>query len=169
MSASSSSTPTSRRADRRWRQQYPGSRLDRCRGRDHLCRFLDWQKLLDFSSDKSRALAESQRQVDNARQSLADQIANLLGEPEVDCAIDCVGFEARGHGHAGSRTEAPATVLNSLMQVTRVAGSIGIPGLYVTEDPGAADDAAKQAQFLTSTGAEAMAAGTTSTLTPALQ
>ena len=75
--------------------------------------------------------------------SLADQIAAILGEPEVDCAIDCVGFEARGHGHSGSQEEAPATVLNSLMEVTRVAGKIGIPGLYVTEDPGAVDAAAK--------------------------
>ena len=75
--------------------------------------------------------------------SLADQIAEILGEPEVDCAIDCVGFEARGHGHSGSQVEAPATVLNSLMEVTRVAGRIGIPGLYVTDDPGAADTAAQ--------------------------
>ena len=29
------------------------------------------------------------------------------------------------------------------MDVTRVAGSLGIPGLYVTGDPGAVDDAAK--------------------------
>ncbi|MFK4134101.1 formaldehyde dehydrogenase, glutathione-independent [Pseudomonas luteola] len=75
---------------------------------------------------------------------LHEQIAALLGEPEVDCAVDAVGFEARGHGHSGSQHEAPATVLNSLMGVTRVAGKIGIPGLYVTEDPGAADQAAKQ-------------------------
>lgn len=75
---------------------------------------------------------------------LPDQIAALLGEREVDCAIDCVGFEARGHGHAGSQTEAPATVLNSLMEVTRVAGKVGIPGLYVTDDPGATDEAARK-------------------------
>lgn len=74
---------------------------------------------------------------------LGEQIAALLGEPEVDCAIDCVGFEARGHGHSGSRHEAPATVLNSLMEVTRVAGRIGIPGLYVTDDPGGVDAAAQ--------------------------
>ena len=74
---------------------------------------------------------------------LHEQIADLLGEPEVDCAVDAVGFEARGHGHSGSQHEAPATVLNSLMGVVRVAGKIGIPGLYVTEDPGAVDDAAK--------------------------
>jgi len=40
--------------------------------------------------------------------------------------------------------EAPATVLNSLMEITRAAGRIGIPGLYVTDDPGAVDTAAKR-------------------------
>jgi uncharacterized protein GlcG (DUF336 family) len=35
-------------------------------------------------------------------------------------------------------------VLNSLMEISRPAGSIGIPGLYVTEDPGAKDEAAKR-------------------------
>ncbi|WP_338759358.1 formaldehyde dehydrogenase, glutathione-independent [Massilia sp. METH4] len=75
--------------------------------------------------------------------SLGEQIAQILGTPEVDCAIDCVGFEARGHGHAGAQHEAPATVLNSLMEITRAAGKIGIPGLYVTDDPGAVDTAAK--------------------------
>ncbi|MGH6638370.1 MAG: formaldehyde dehydrogenase, glutathione-independent [Polaromonas sp.] len=76
--------------------------------------------------------------------TLAEQIEQILGVPEVDCAIDAVGFEARGHGHEGAQHEAPATVLNSLMEVTRAAGSIGIPGLYVTDDPGAADAAAKR-------------------------
>jgi glutathione-independent formaldehyde dehydrogenase len=74
--------------------------------------------------------------------SVPDQIEQILGVPEVDCAVDCVGFEARGHGD-GSKKEAPATVLNSLMQVTRAGGSLGIPGLYVTDDPGGVDEAAK--------------------------
>jgi len=76
--------------------------------------------------------------------TLVEQIVQILARPEVDCAIDCVGFEARGHGASGSRQEAPASVLNSLMEITRAAGSIGIPGLYVTGDPGAVDEAAKQ-------------------------
>jgi glutathione-independent formaldehyde dehydrogenase len=38
----------------------------------------------------------------------------------------------------------PATVLNSLMDLTRAGGAIGIPGLYVTGDPGGVDDAAKE-------------------------
>ena len=72
-----------------------------------------------------------------------DQIQEVLGVPEVDAAVDAVGFEARGHG-ADADHEAPATVLNSIMDMTRAAGKLGIPGLYVTGDPGAVDDAAKQ-------------------------
>jgi len=70
---------------------------------------------------------------------LGDLIAEVIGTNEVDSAIDAVGFEARGH----SGGEAPATVLNQVMEIARPAGHIGIPGLYVTEDPGAVDDAAK--------------------------
>ncbi len=73
---------------------------------------------------------------------LAAMIAQIVKVPEVDCAVDCVGFEARGHGH-DTGVERPATVLNSLMEVTRAGGAIGIPGLYVTGDPGAVDDNAK--------------------------
>ncbi len=78
----------------------------------------------------------------NENASLADQIAQILGVPEVDCAIDCVGFEASGHG-TQAKTEVPAAVLNSLMEIARAGGSIGIPGLYVTADPGAEDKAAQ--------------------------
>lgn len=74
--------------------------------------------------------------------TLAQQIEQIVGVPEVDAAIDCVGFEARGHGGAAS-VERPATVLNSIMEVTRAGGSLGIPGLYVTGDPGGVDDNAK--------------------------
>ncbi|HEY3510211.1 formaldehyde dehydrogenase, glutathione-independent [Kribbella sp. NPDC051137] len=71
-----------------------------------------------------------------------DQIEQLLGTPEVDCAIDAVGFEAHGHG-SDAKAERPATVLNTVMDVTRAGGAVGIPGLYVTGDPGAGDEAAK--------------------------
>jgi glutathione-independent formaldehyde dehydrogenase len=76
--------------------------------------------------------------------NLPEQVEQILGTPEVDAAVDCVGFEARGHGAEGSQREMPATVLNSLMTLARPAARIGIPGLYVTGDPGAADEAAKE-------------------------
>ena len=75
--------------------------------------------------------------------SVSDQLEQLIGVPEVDAAVDAVGFEARSQGHGSDAAEAPATVLNSLMDVTAAGGAIGIPGLYVTGDPGAVDDAAK--------------------------
>ena len=74
--------------------------------------------------------------------TIAEQIEQIVGVPEVDCAVDCVGFEARGHG-SDSGKEAPATVLNSLMEITRAGGALGIPGLYVTGDPGGVDENAK--------------------------
>jgi glutathione-independent formaldehyde dehydrogenase len=74
--------------------------------------------------------------------SLGEQIAQIVGSPEVDAAVDCVGFEARGHG-PDAVVERPATVLNSIMEITRAGGALGIPGLYVTGDPGGVDDAAK--------------------------
>ena len=72
--------------------------------------------------------------------SIPDQIEQILGIPEVDCGVDAVGFEAKGHGGE----EQPAVVLNSLMEITRAAGKLGIPGLYVTADPGAGDEDAQQ-------------------------
>ena len=74
--------------------------------------------------------------------TVSEQIDQILGSPEVDCAVDCVGFEARGHGREAAR-EAPATVLNTVMTVVKAGGNIGIPGLYVTGDPGAVDEPAK--------------------------
>jgi glutathione-independent formaldehyde dehydrogenase len=71
--------------------------------------------------------------------TITERIEQILRVPEVDCAVDCVGFEAKGHGGV----EQPAVVLNQLMQVTRAAGAIGVSGLYVTEDPGAHEGAAK--------------------------
>jgi glutathione-independent formaldehyde dehydrogenase len=74
--------------------------------------------------------------------TLADQIEQIVGVPEVDCSIDCVGFEAHGTGKDAAK-EQPATVLNQIMEVTRAGGALGIPGLYVTGDPGGIDDNAK--------------------------
>src|SRR3954454_11892823 len=92
--------------------------------------------------------------VDVSKGDPKEQIAGLLGEalaeainpptkiPEIDAGVDAVGFEARGHGEHADE-EMPATVLNSLMDLTRAGGALGIPGLYVTGDPGAKDEAAQ--------------------------
>jgi glutathione-independent formaldehyde dehydrogenase len=71
---------------------------------------------------------------------IEEQLADILGEPEVDCAVDAVGFEAS----AKPGEESPAVVLNQVQSITRAGGSLGIPGLYVTGDPGAADPDAQE-------------------------
>ena len=97
----------------------------------------------DLNADRlAQARSFGCETVDVSQGDPAGQIEQILGVPEVDCGIDAVGFEARGHGHDAGK-EQPATVLNSLMEITRAGGSLGIPGLYVTGDPGATDEAAK--------------------------
>ena len=81
--------------------------------------------------------------IDLTKGDIADQLEQILGVREVDCGVDAVGFEAKGHGH-NSDQEAPATVLNSLMDITAAGGAMGIPGLYVTGDPGGVDEAAQK-------------------------
>ncbi|HEY0452944.1 formaldehyde dehydrogenase, glutathione-independent [Actinophytocola sp.] len=76
---------------------------------------------------------------------LPDKIKQILGEPEVDAAVDAVGFEAKGHGEGAA--EQPATVLNDIMTVARAGARLGIPGLYVTGDPGGVDENAKVGQL----------------------
>jgi glutathione-independent formaldehyde dehydrogenase len=38
------------------------------------------------------------------------------------------------------------------MEITKAAGAVGIPGLYVTGDPGAVDEAAKEGNISTRIG-----------------
>ena len=99
----------------------------------------------DMNKDRlAHAKAVGFEPIDLTRgEKLEDLIAEVLGVPEVDAAVDAVGFEARGHGSQHT-VEAPATVLNSLMSITRPGAGIGIPGLYVTEDPGSKDQAAQK-------------------------
>jgi glutathione-independent formaldehyde dehydrogenase len=98
--------------------------------------------VMDFSKDRlAQAKSFGCETIDlNKETPLVDQVEKILGVREVDCAVDCVGFEAKGQGGV----EQPALVLNELMDLTRAAGSIGIPGLYVTDDPGSKDAAARK-------------------------
>ncbi|MCC2319371.1 formaldehyde dehydrogenase, glutathione-independent [Cellulomonas chengniuliangii] len=106
----------------------------------------------DMNADRlAQARSFGCETVDLTQGDPADQIEQILGVPEVDCAVDAVGFEAKGHGH-DSGHEAPATVLNSLMDITAAGGALGIPGLYVTGDPGGIDEAAQKGSLSLSLG-----------------
>jgi glutathione-independent formaldehyde dehydrogenase len=106
----------------------------------------------DLNSDRlTQARTFGCETVDVSQGDPKDQIEQILGAPEVDAGIDAVGFEAHGHG-AGAANEAPATVLNSLMDITAAGGALGIPGLYVTGDPGGVDEAARRGALSISLG-----------------
>jgi glutathione-independent formaldehyde dehydrogenase len=106
----------------------------------------------DMNTDRlAQARSFGCETVDLTKGDPAEQIEQILGVPEVDCAVDAVGFEAKGHGKDADH-EAPATVLNSLMDLTAAGGALGIPGLYVTGDPGGIDEAAKKGSLSLSLG-----------------
>jgi glutathione-independent formaldehyde dehydrogenase len=106
----------------------------------------------DMNADRlAQARSFGCETVDLTKGGPAEQIEQILGVPEVDCGVDAVGFEAKGHGKDADH-EAPATVLNSLMDVTAAGGALGIPGLYVTGDPGGIDEAAKKGALSLSLG-----------------
>ncbi len=103
----------------------------------------------DLNADRlAQARSFGCETIDLSSGEIADQLEQILGVPEVDCGVDAVGFEAKGHGGG----EAPATVLNSLMDITAAGGAMGIPGLYVTGDPGGVDAAAKRGSLSLSLG-----------------
>jgi glutathione-independent formaldehyde dehydrogenase len=107
----------------------------------------------DLNADRlAQARSFGCETVDLSQGDPKDQIEQILGVPEVDCGVDAVGFEARGHGHGKNAEEAPATVLNSLMEITAAGDALGIPGLYVTGDPGGIDEAAKKGALSLSLG-----------------
>ena len=76
---------------------------------------------------------------------LADQIEAIYGKREVDCGVDCVGFEAHGHGPGAE--DDPAAVLNGLFEVVRAGGGMGIPGIYTAGDSEAKNETVKKGAY----------------------
>lgn len=70
---------------------------------------------------------------------IGEHIKKITGSLQVDCFVDCVGFEAYAQGAKKSECEA-SIVLNTAMQTVKAGGAIGIPGLYVTQDPSALNE-----------------------------
>ena len=60
-----------------------------------------------------------------------------------DCGIEAVGYQA--HDHTGQ--EHPEMVLDNLVKVVRATGHIGVVGVYVPDDPGAATEQAKEGRI----------------------
>jgi glutathione-independent formaldehyde dehydrogenase len=76
---------------------------------------------------------------------IVDQIEKITGKREVDCGVDAVGFECHGNGPGAE--EDPTAVINTLFEVVRANGAMGIPGIYSAGDPKARNDDEKQGRY----------------------
>lgn len=67
------------------------------------------------------------------------KILDLTDGRGTDCGCECVGYQCcNKHGH-----EDNAATMNSLVASTRATGSIGVVGVFVPQDPGAASELAQ--------------------------
>jgi glutathione-independent formaldehyde dehydrogenase len=78
--------------------------------------------------------------VDFSRSDPAEQILDATGGRGADCGVEAVGYQA----HDPSGQEHPELVLDNLVKVVRSTGGIGVVGVYMPQDPGAATEEAKQ-------------------------
>ncbi len=87
-----------------------------------------------------------------------DPVEQIISEHggEVDKGVDAVGYQATDPADVDTDTdeygydpakENPAVVINQLIRAVRPTGKLGIPGLYVPEDPGAPDEMAAQGRL----------------------
>ncbi|KAF7329615.1 Glutathione-independent formaldehyde dehydrogenase [Mycena kentingensis (nom. inval.)] len=76
--------------------------------------------------------------IDFSKGDPVEQILKLRGGKEVDRGVDAVGYQATT---SDGKKEVPNAVIEALVRVVRPTGGLGIPGLYVPNDPGAPDDA----------------------------
>jgi glutathione-independent formaldehyde dehydrogenase len=81
--------------------------------------------------------------VDIAQADPVEQILEHTLGRGTDCGIEAVGYQA----HDPSGDEHPELVLDNLVQVVRATGGIGVVGVYVPQDPGAATDDAEEGRI----------------------
>jgi glutathione-independent formaldehyde dehydrogenase len=81
--------------------------------------------------------------VDDSQGDAVQQVLDATRGEGADKGVEAVGYQA--HDHQGS--EKPGLTINSLIQAVRPTGRIGVVGVFVPEDPSAADDLAKEGKF----------------------
>ena len=99
--------------------------------------------VVDRHPDRLR-LAESIGAVaiDDSKGSPVEQVLEETNGLGAHRGCECVGYQA----HEPGGHEQPNLTLNNLVQSVRFTGGIGVVGVFVPEDPGGADDLAKQGQ-----------------------
>jgi threonine dehydrogenase-like Zn-dependent dehydrogenase len=81
--------------------------------------------------------------VDDSAGDAVQQVLDATRGEGADKGVEAVGYQA--HDHSGQ--ESPGLTINSLVQAVRPTGRIGVVGVFVPEDPSAADDLAQEGKF----------------------
>lgn len=81
--------------------------------------------------------------IDSAKGDPEEQIREATGGEGVDRGVEAVGYQA----HDSEGNERSNLTMNSLVEVVRPTGGIGVVGVFVPEDPGAEDELAKTGQM----------------------
>jgi glutathione-independent formaldehyde dehydrogenase len=99
---------------------------------------------VDFHPDRLRLAGEiGAIPVDLGAADPVTQLMEATGGLGVDRGIEAVGYQA--HDPAGQ--EHPSLVLDNLVASVRATGGIGVVGVYVPSDPGAATEPAKEGRI----------------------
>jgi threonine dehydrogenase-like Zn-dependent dehydrogenase len=81
--------------------------------------------------------------IDNVDDDCVDQILSMTGGQGADRGCECVGYQCCDrHGH-----EVPNLTMNNLVNSVRATGGIGVVGVFMPQDPGGADQLAKQGEI----------------------
>jgi glutathione-independent formaldehyde dehydrogenase len=100
--------------------------------------------VVDKEADRLRLASEvGATPIDFSKGSAVEQIVDATNGRGVDRGVEAVGYQA----HDPSGEEHPALVLDNLVAVVRSTGGIGVVGVYMPSDPGAATEQAKQGRI----------------------
>src|ERR1017187_2951364 len=91
--------------------------------------------VVDGKSDRLK-LAEKigATTIDTQDGNVGDQIRALTGGLGADCGAECIGYQC----HTSAGKEVPNLVMNSLVDAVKATGTLGIIGVFIPKDPGAA-------------------------------
>lgn len=100
--------------------------------------------VVDIHKDRL-ALAEKLGAVaiDNTEGDGVDKVMELTGGQGADCGCECVGYQCCNM----HREEVPNLTMNNLVQAVKATGGIGVVGVFLPQDPGAANELAVNGQI----------------------
>jgi glutathione-independent formaldehyde dehydrogenase len=101
--------------------------------------------VVDFHADRL-SLAEKigAIPIDFSKGSPVDRVMELTGGRGADRGCECVGYQA----HDPQGREQPNLTMNNLVKSVKFTGRIGVVGVFIPNDPGAADELAKHGEIV---------------------